>query len=311
MHVFQFIKYFAEDFQNYLNKISHSNAILAFDLEDSIQDINEIATSSLKAKYRSILKTILADRKTDFSRPIAVRVNSLKTNDFMLDIEMLGETANREIHTIMFPKIETPDEIMNIVKILRTNAKIHYSEIAVFIETVRGVANLPSIVSLPLKDFIKIIFGHADFNFDNQLFPFFHQDSDEYWRWVREMVRVVEGGGRSFINSPCFCLDDDLLFNHILLKLESICKKEFGQLTLNYHQSLLCDEFIRKRPRDLYQAKKTTPDSVEYAGNLIKLTEKFNQGKGLTIINKSVLVTPQEYKMAKIFLKKMTHHERN
>lgn len=311
VEVYYFVKYFRLEFFSYFTKISNCDAIFTFDLEASIQDISsKHASLLLKAKHRKILQYILNNKELDKSKKYAIRINELNSDDFFLDIDFLKNIKNITLHTILIPKIKSKEEVLYVHDLL-TKKKIQYKGLAVFIETKQGFDNLQSIISLKLNGFEKIIFGHADYNFDNNFFPFFHQNTYEYWSWVQQIVQIAEKYNFTFINSPCFYLKDYLLFNKMLSKLSHLCKNNYGQLTLSYKQSLLCNQFLPNQTSDNCIEEPINKNLFEYSAYIINVMEHQIQKKGFTIDNNGCLITPQEYLLAKDYIKNNIEEWRN
>ena len=311
VNVFYFVKYFENNFQAYLDKISDCNATFTFDLEDSIQDIfDPTRTEALKKHYRGILKALLNNEQLPINTPIAIRTNTVLSQEFLKDILLL-KSIDRPIHTILLPKINTAEEFYFAIDKLHKN-NIQYKEIGIFIETKQGLDNLDLITNISYPPFNKIIFGHADYNYDLNMFPFLHQDSIEYWEWVKKIISTIEHKKYKFINSPCFYLNDFSLLRFSLNRLQVLCKQGFGQLTLTYEQTKTCNHFFCKEYFDieLQQVKKV--NKFDYATNLVVQVDNNNNNKGLTISNNldgKILITPQEYFQAKKYLE--NNHGKN
>ena len=146
----------------------------------------------------------------------------------------------------------------------------------------------------------KIAFGHCDYNLDCNYFPFYHQDTEEYWDWVNKLI-VACGSDITFLNSPYLNLnEDDCLFD-ILSRLTKLGNMT-GQITLSLRQSKVCGRFNHND----YQLTSTSTllnkvnNVIEYAQFFVN---NFNQfkivGKNFALIpNTKKLLSPQEYSKA-------------
>jgi len=305
MDIYHFVKYNEHCSLDNLVKKNKSNAILCFDLEDSIQNIfNPPQNASLKAYHRDILRNTICHSKiiSENSR-IGVRINASNTTEQQLDIDSL--VGLKKIHTVFLPKTENTQQITNLINELDFK-KINYIEIIPIIESKSGLANLTNIGKINSEKIKSIAFGHCDYNFDVTTFPFFHQNSREYWTWVEKIVSTIKPFGLRFVNSPFLELDNDLFFEEMISSLKYICGVNYGQITLTFKQSMICKAF-NKRPTAYFHK---IPHRLDmrvndfYAESFIESFQNENNNFGFTISEKKrILLSPQEYQASLNYLK--------
>jgi len=147
-----------------------------------------------------------------------------------------------------------------------------------------------------------VIFGQADYNLDNRIFPFIHQDGDQYWNWVEKIFSDLIDSNVIFINSPCLFLNKNDLFLYNLKKLSSICKNRFGQMTLTLNQTSMCNNFKEIDFGSLNYPSKESFDEVKFALGLINEDSRKRSDKSFSINENNYFVCPQEVIMARLFL---------
>jgi citrate lyase beta subunit len=297
MRIFHFIKYDENTSLDNLIASAIRESTLCFDFEDSIQDcLNPSNTSALKAHYRNCFQTLLKNSKSDFSKiKFGVRINAVDSDEYLKDINSLIGIKN--ISTIFLSKTNTPGEILDLQKKL-DEKNIGHDELLPVIETKTGMNNLATILKLKLPKIRSIAFGHCDYNADNGIYPFFHQDSREYWIWVTKMVELIKNYNLSFVNSPFLQLNNDSFFKEMLSILNSICGPDFGQITLTNKQSQLCNSFsadvskkhIHKLPHTL-----NLKVSQLFPSNFIETFKKGKNSRGFSINEDRIILSPHEY----------------
>jgi len=137
--------------QKFINKAKELDAdILVFDLEDSVP-----ATEKRNARNQCIAHAT----HREFKNPILLRINPIGSNDFNHDIDTV---LRCEADGIICPKIETPDDILQLeIELDRAGCN---KDIAIFplIETPKAVVFCYKI-AISSKKIKGMIFGHEDF----------------------------------------------------------------------------------------------------------------------------------------------------
>ena len=307
---YHFLKYDKDiPFDYYIKSYAH-HSWLCFDLEDSIQDIrNPANTSILKQKSRESLCFIFqtyCDKLSNLN--IAIRINPIHSVEFIYDIDALAKShAFLNKLSLFLPKTESADDVLAFQDVLNSN-NIQYNEVIALIESKTGMANLPSLLNYKSDKFNKIAYGHCDYNFSLGNFPFYHQDSDEYWNVVVPMMKLVESKGFLFINSPVLSLDNQCLLDSTLEQLESHSTSEsFGQIILTHKQARCCCNHKRLSLLSPFKAfdndNNQINDKRKYALKLITDYEYYLNGKAFSINGSNInLISPNEYLAAKHYL---------
>ncbi|MFZ9955386.1 MAG: aldolase/citrate lyase family protein [Flavobacteriales bacterium] len=233
---------------------------------------------------------------------VAVRINNPSTNEFTKDVELLQRLKNVHWETIIIPKVENVEQIKIALEYLKI-AQINFKNIAIFIESEKGIESLQDIIAENFTELKYIQFGHADYNLDRKIFPLKHQGDIEYWQWIERIAHDLNNTNIVFINSPCLLLNDDDFFNYNLQKLYSLLKEKCGQMTLNLKQTTICNNFKKSESVALNYTSMHRVGKFDFAKELIASIELNTSDKSFTITANNYLVCPQEVMMAKIFLK--------
>jgi citrate lyase beta subunit len=293
IQAYQFIKYNENTSIEHIEKVHKTGAIICFDFEDGILNPLEMdMTSSLKEKAREDFNTLYSlIYKFDKDIKVGIRLNNIKTSDFEKDlINIKGKTFD----SIFVPKIEQSVDIQLVLDKLN-EFKIEYKNLIPIIESKNGFENLENIIQLNSK-LSKIAFGHCDYNLDIDSYPFFHQDSWEYWKWITVITATIEKKGIQLINSPYLDTDNKTFFctmlDYITTKKSHFC----GQVTLSTRQSELCKS--RKYSdnnftKNLENKNKISANKI-LALELVNEFEANNKLKGLSKSNNK-FISLQEY----------------
>jgi len=297
--IYQFIKYNQNTKIDHIKNYGNDKLIICFDFEDGIQNIlNNEKTKYLKEKHREYCTLLV--HEFDKSIKIGVRLNAKDTIELQKDISSIKSI---NIHSIFLPKIENSQEIISIVHILDDN-KIKYKEIIPIIENRKGLDNINNIIKV--KNIKNLAFGHCDYNMSLNILPFFHQESNEYWKWVSRIILYTNKKNICYINSPCLSSQNEDLFISMLEHLKNITNKKFSQITLSNGQTKLCLKEIKTNTnfKKLLNNRHMLYPTNEFIDNTIEKYEKYNTGKGLTksgnqIISFHEYVSAKKYKRDK------------
>lgn len=304
---YQFVKYNRNTGSDYFLKMNQFQPIICIDFEDSISDpINPKNNLKLKIKARNNFTEIVtenADRLNQITW--GFRVNSPDSEDFKLDFELLNKLNGcLNIQAIIIPKVESVKHIKTVEKIF--DGKIRYKEIIPLIESKAGINNLENIIGTCFKNILKVGFGHCDYNQDQNIFPFFHQNSREYWKWVERIVEIINKTKIIFMNSAYLELQNDSGFIQNLHQLNKLTGGNFGQFTLSKRQTSIYNIFNKVQNSGSLKFKHRLDFnySDSYAETLVKQFEENKSELGFVVENGSgILISPQEYISAKNKLK--------
>jgi len=304
MRIFHFIKYDDQTSVDYLQSLAIGDVILCFDFEDSVDDfLVPENTPAVKAYYRKCFRKIREQcMDSEMLIPIGVRINAVDSPEYLADIDVLADAGF--ISTIFLPKTNHVDQIYELQQRLVTNG-VKYGEIIPVIETKMGMNNLERIVK-DGKTLVKnIAFGHCDYNLDVGHFPFFHQQSREYWSWASKMMAIMSPYHIGFVNSPYLQLKNDSFFKEMLFILHTLGGIDVGQVVLNRSQSKMAGTFCAPKKgfrsshvmhtHDLYVGEQTASDFIQNF-------ELHHRDRTFSIDREGCLLSPQEYKAAHSFL---------
>lgn len=313
MRAYHFLKYNESTSLDNLITQTDSKTTLCFDFEDSIQDcLNPINTPTLKTNYRNYLQTIIDKCKIDISEVnVGIRINAIDSPEYILDLVALAKIKN--VSTIFIPKVSNSKQILNLQNDLQRNG-VSYNEIIPVVETKNGLNNLEEIFQTNLNKIRGIAFGHCDYNFDNHNYPFFHQDSREYWTWITKISEFTKSNNLRIVNSPFLQLDNNEFFKNVLNMLYSIGGNNVAQITLTQKQTSICNSFPDNKknivlPKILNRLDLRVP--TFYAENFIESFEKNTNNKGFAISNNRTILSPQEYISSLNFKRKINFPEIN
>lgn len=296
LKIYQFIDSSRVRNVDYINSLINCNAIICFDLEDSIQSDTNI--------YPHIRTSILTDISelicNNNISEIGIRINSPRSEHYQEDIYRISKLINEYCHINFFlPKVSTSSDLIKTNNAIHSN-KIQKFEIIPIIESKIGMHNLRDILLIKSLGISKIAFGHCDYNLDCDYFPFYHQDSNEYWNWVNNLISAC-GNEIIFLNSPYLNLNDDSSLLKILSQLKTFNNK-VAQITLSLRQSKVCENFNQNDYQLITKSKllNRSNNVIEYAKYFIENFNKFKvDGKNFALIPKiKELLSPQEYAKA-------------
>jgi len=298
--IYQFVKYSSATSIESIREKCASGAIICFDLEDSVSNwVDERKNKSIKQEYRNFLHSILCKLIAE-NPPLkfGVRINSVESGQQELDLDAIP--AGSIIHTILIPKVESSFHIDGLLFGLAAKG-IVYKQLIPIIETHKGLHDLENILlaNYPIS---KVGFGHCDYNLSIGAFPFFHQDSNEYWKWANRIMQILLAKNIQYINSAYLNLGNHVFFQSMLQHLHQVCNGNFGQFTLNHQQTLLCSSFTKPKRQDEGFSKNRLDLGVNRKDidSLITSFEAYNKGQGFTLIPETdTIISPQEYCMAK------------
>ncbi len=295
MKAYQFINYNNQTNIKHIKKYATQQTVLCFDFEDSIK-------TSDKQYYRNCFKDIISNIIPNTpSIKIGLRINS-EASELQKDLETASDNF---INSVLLPKIETSRQIDNFGKML-AERNITYDELIPIIETKKGLVNLGKIIdSLPPK-IMRIGFGHCDYNLDIKAFPFFHQNSIEYWKWIKKIHPAVSKKNLTIVNSPYLELDNYSFFRSMLHNLYNMFGPEVGQTALTTRQAELINQFnpddnhINFNKLIRHRLDLRVPDN--YERQIIENHERNSKNKTFSISGgNSILISPHEYRAAKIY----------
>lgn len=302
---FYFTKYNTHTTSEHFLNYSKEKTVICFDLEDSANCwLNKENNAFLKNEKRKILTSLLSEWGNKLTETkTGVRINTSGSPEQLKDICALKQITN--ISFIIIPKVNSVSDIDTTIENLLKNNLI-FSEIIPVIESKEGLSNL-NVILKTFPQIRKIFFGHYDYNLDIKAFPFFHQNSIEYWKWVLKLIEISKLHNVLFINSPYTKLNDQSYFKSMLKYLSTITKGEFGQATMNSAQTHSCNEFQSSEStqvESIARNRHTYRYDQQDLKNIIETFENENNGMAFSLIKDNEILSPHEYECAKYHLER-------
>jgi len=303
MDAYYFSKLNAHTKEEHFEKYSGRNVTVCFDLEDSIGELPEPhKTSELKRKRRILIYNFFRSVSPNNRIKFGIRINNSDSKEQMSDIEMISG-LNVPV-SIFIPKINSIAKFRETLQLFEQK-KIICRECVPVVESKKGMENLKDIINVSSL-ITSAAFGHCDYNLSENIFPFFHQDTLEYWKWVNKILETIKNAGIKFINSPYLNLNNSGFFESILSHLNFLTGGNFAQITLTSKQTKMCDEFdfshfaecIAKNRHRLFLSKQETE---EYINSFYKNS----RGGMFAVTGENIYLSPQETESAKISLEKL------
>ena len=293
----------------YVSRINDDHVVLCFDLEDIVKDLtgqNE-NNSELNLQREAVVETLnVLNAFPDFIR-VGIRVNSFESLEFFEDIKMLAGLAHEvKLSCLFLPKVETGEEIINCTEFL-TKQKITFGEVIPIIESNKGYKNVLKILATATPYISKFAFGHCDLNYDLQNFPFYHQQSYEYWKWILRFAEAARKYDKLLINSPYLLLNDDEGFLQNLKKLHENVNSNVGQVVFTLNQIALASSFEKESVSSVLFPMENLSNGkskIEFAKTIIADFEEnkiFNKSFSLNAKKRS-MISPHEYLAAKNYV---------
>lgn len=297
---YHFTKDIGNGFYKFYKKVIDFNGIICFDFEDSINAKEDIDIVHFKNTHRDTLVNQLnnVDFEIDFNR-IGFRINGIDTKNYFSDIECIDKFDN--INSVFFPKVESYVQIERLLKDIPSCV----NEIIPIIETKKGFENIEEILSINDNRYLRIAFGHCDYNLSQNYFPFYHQSTKKYWEWISTLVYHSSLAEKELINSPILNLDDDEIFLQNLYNIR-LYNNITGQITLCLKQTILCNDMENNNCKLFEFGQRDFFNCSEIANEIINKFEKnILEDRFFALDERRVIISPQEYKSAKRLLKEI------
>ncbi|QDE68723.1 citrate lyase subunit beta [Myxococcus xanthus] len=161
-------------------------------------DLEDGVPWAFKSEARRLATEHLARGRR--SGPMALRINSLRTEDGLRDVLALLDTGARP-DIVLLPKVESPAELQQLDALL--SPRLPDVALLAIIETSRGVASVDDIATATPR-LQGLVFGSADLSAQLGI-PL----TWEPMLYARSRIAMAAGtAGLSAIDSPCFDLAD-------------------------------------------------------------------------------------------------------
>lgn len=279
-----------------------TGAVLCFDLEDTISKLHdEQETVILKAAQRAEIARLFTQlHQLNIYINACIRVNAFSSAAQLHDIDWLAKLPGS--YGIIVPKIDTAAQLAGTIARLKA-CNVNYTEVIPLVESKTAISNLSKI--LAANNGIKRAgFGHCDYNMSIGMFPFFHQNSSEYWKWVRRIIEIIKPFNIQFINSFYPELGNDAFFTTMLSHVNLLAGGNCAQFVLTGRQALLCS--LHNNIAAPAEAIKNRHNLQVTAAGITAFIKRFkhnNTGKPFTIVGPGrKFISPHEYYTAQQLL---------
>lgn len=289
---------------SYGQKVTALNAILCMDLEDIVPEaVSSGIVNPKKINRETVMRQLKAILSSSASSVLGVRLNRLGSDEFKDDLLLLEElrSAGTPFFHIFLPKVNNVSDIDDCVDAL-AKLRIDNYELIPIIETKKSFDDMDLIIADSSYRISKVAFGHCDFNFDTNQFPFFHQFDPAYWNWVESIYHKI-GPDILFINSPFLFLRDEESFQLMLKHLSQLFGSGFGQVTLTLNQLAGFNNFVKGIMHYLSRMERKPDNYVDYARWIVSSFEKHRlPDKSFALTDNKIIISPQEYSAAGKYL---------
>ena len=217
---------------------------LILDLEDGVGDLWEpMHTLELKRIAREHIVNFVESLPSEIARQLGVRVNAVSAEHFGLDLAMLASiTPERGPRVVVVPKVSSGLEL-DLTCDAFTSIGVDVRGLVPIVESVVGLARLDDIVSTSVqRGLAYVVYGHFDYCLDSKAWPFPGHNEAEFWHTVTDFIGRVERGGLSYVHPPISHVLNDALFRRIRERLETLCRRAFGMITVTSRQSSICHD---------------------------------------------------------------------
>ncbi|MBC7447821.1 MAG: hypothetical protein H7330_07155, partial [Hymenobacteraceae bacterium] len=221
-------------FLTHFRTAAPADALLCFDLEDSLQADSPAATAARKAAGRHTLAALLTSPGAPDPATVAIRVNAVGTAAYALDQRLLMTLPTPR--AVLLPKVESGAAVRRALADLPAGL----TDVIAIVETAAGLRAVPELATLTHDArFTTLALGHSDLNLSLGHFPFHHQESATYWQWVAYLDRHLAPAGKRLLNSPVLRLADHALLTATLRRFATY-RSAAGQITLSLAQTHWC-----------------------------------------------------------------------
>ncbi|AKQ66389.1 Hydroxymethylglutaryl-CoA lyase [Myxococcus hansupus] len=195
------------------------------------------------------------------SRPLAVRINSLRTQEGLRDVLAFLESGAWP-DAVLLPKVESPAELQQLDALLGP----HLPEVSLLaiIETPRGIAAVEAIASATPR-LQALVFGAADLS--AQLGVPLAWESLVFAR--SRIAMAASAAGVSAIDSPCFDLDDLAWVEEETRRARALGFN--GKIVVHPQQVAAVHRALRPCSRSLDHARRVVAQAEEGAGGIRRL----------------------------------------
>jgi citrate lyase beta subunit len=278
--------------------------IIAFDLEDSADDVlNPENAKRLKRQARENLSALYSGAYPIPEHRVMVRINASSSGYQELDLSVIA-ALHRQGHLIgiMIPKVETVAQVEHCLSALPC---LDGSELDVelLIESRRGVAALPAILSAVGERITTVALGHYDYCYDAQVWPFWDYDSGALWQVADLLIESATAHQIRYRHATLPYLGEHRSFPFVRERLLSSIAERVGVALLSVDQHKYYDQAVLDTHAE---AQSQQLDAFSQAQETIEAFEAAAGMKRAFAVSAKRFTPPHEYLAARRYLE--TYH---
>ncbi|MCK4934790.1 MAG: hypothetical protein KAR79_04305 [Simkaniaceae bacterium] len=279
-------------------------SLIILDLEDTLRGQSKHATKIMKKWGRSqLLEFAHAYPKIFTNKSVGIRVNALHSDEIQNDLEILSELSSIwDIECVVGTKVQSNFDIDIYLSLLQRR-KIQYKTFIPIVETVIGMTNLSLIAKH--SQVKSMIYGHYDYSLDARHWPFFTQESSEFWKIATPFIKQIEKENVCYIHPPIASFSNVTLSKQVLKLLQKSCTLDFGMMTINTAQTTLLNRLgkveLETKERPMLSISYTLQEKIDKAKFIKKLCSTKKRLFGIDL-KTGTFFSPHEYAAAVDFL---------
>jgi citrate lyase beta subunit len=212
------------------------------DLEDGYLDVRDSGkTSDRRASGRRQLRALCANANGRANgRPVAMRINATRAEDFGLDFPVVRTVAETfGLSAVMLPKVESADQLACSHAKLNAEA-IEFAGLVPMVETRKGLDRIDEIVAAAVEiGSPAIVYGHHDYWLAAGSWPFPSPRECSYWEPVERIAERALSAGLRYVHPPDADLRDEALLSGMVARLRNICGDRFDVFSAGMSQTSL------------------------------------------------------------------------
>ncbi|WP_426752091.1 HpcH/HpaI aldolase/citrate lyase family protein [Myxococcus sp. Y35] len=222
-------------------------------------DLEDGVPRAFKSEARRLATEHLARGR--WARPMALRINSLRTEEGLRDVLALLDSGARP-DAVLLPKVESPVELQQLEALLEP--RLPDVALLAIIETPRGVSAVDAIATATPR-LQALVFGAADLSAQLGI-PL----TWEPMLYARSRIAMAAGAaGLPAIDSPCFDLDD-------LAGVEEETRRAralgfVGKIVIHPQQVAAVHRALRPCSRTVDHARRVVAQAEEGMGGIRRL----------------------------------------
>ena len=225
--------------------------IAILDLEDGYLDVRDPARTSERREggRRHLLELCARSQGCTNGRPVAMRINSAGTEDFVRDLPVVRAVAETfGLAALMLPKVASGEAFMRALSALE-DCSIPKGSLIPMVETEKGMRGIDEILAAAVAaDAPAVVYGHHDYCLDVGCWPFPGPAEQSYWAPVERVTQAAMGAGLRYVHPPEVSLRDEVLLGRMISRLRGICGDRFDVMSAGMSQTAILIRMTEDSP---------------------------------------------------------------